>query len=199
MKRKILKYSIICYIIFAGLILLLEKIQILVYGQDINLVEDKFCDYSDQIFFLFFIPVMYNAMKNQEKFNKLIPVICYFIFMGLFLLLYNIEKLINGSFVPSGSPIIFPYEFVYIEYSPLIFSGYIFLPLTFYCYRKSPKLFIAFAITVIIFCIFLLSACNHHIYSSNFIRFILTMPLFYGIPYFLILYYALKKTVQVNS
>jgi hypothetical protein len=134
----------------------------------------------------------------------LTPVICYIIYTGFHLIWNYIHDLLRKvPPLPPEGPIVLPDEAIYfiifIVWVPL---GYIFLPLSEEAYQRSSKRFIRLAV-ITAFVSFLLRICIEWLMIDNYwdgisvysILKLLFRPLFYIIPYFLILYYIFKKSL----
>jgi len=124
--------------------------------------------------------------------------------MGLIYLTSEIQYLVFGQKIREpDQPVIIPDYFLYIIFSPLIPIGYFLLIFTQFIFRKNQKGFYIFAGGVFLFVFLLLVLIEHIIFGSitlNSLFYIFVSLSFFCVPYFLILYYTLKKEkdMQMN-
>ncbi|MDR3246410.1 MAG: hypothetical protein LBT50_08260 [Prevotellaceae bacterium] len=128
----------------------------------------------------------------------LIPVICYFIFVGIFYLWDIVDRLIWG-YRESDTPVVLPEWTVFILALPLIFSGYIFLPIAQYIYKRSRKWFAIFGLTIIAGFSLLPAIIEYYHIVSLVVIILFPVTLWspsaicYYAPFFLSLFYILEK------
>ena len=135
----------------------------------------------------------------------LVPIICYFLFIGLTYLTSEIQDLVFGQKIREADQQTahLPEFLVFIIFFPLIPIGYVFIPFAQYLFRKSQKGFNIIAGIVILF-FFLLFVLIEHLYFCDInlksLFFMLLLYSQYCVPYFLILSYTLKKekNSQIN-
>jgi hypothetical protein len=138
----------------------------------------------------------------QSKVLKwFMPVISYFVFIGLFYLWSGIDIWVfgDGAERMGGTPNILPDSFMFFVALPLIPWGYVLLAAGQYLHKKKRKQFkrFAWAVTVASIILFLIL---EYIYSPAFSLpyFLWTMfptILFYYVPFFLGLSYIFKKNI----
>jgi hypothetical protein len=133
-------------------------------------------------------------MKNKIL-KWFIPVISYFIFIGL-LFLWNEIDLLVFEVNKGGGPEFPPVMLIFLLF-PLIPWGYFLLVITQYLYKKNVKWFKWFAWILTIASVILAWIEEvRSVIPPNLLYFLWTIfpiILFYYVPFFLILYYVFKN------
>jgi len=142
-------------------------------------------------------------MKIIKTLKWLIPIISYLLFMGLIYLTGEIQYLVLGQKIREpDQPVIIPDYFLFIIIFPLIPIGYLFIPLAQFIFQKSQKGFIILAGIIFLIVFSLLIMVEYFIYGSVPLKtlcFIFVLVSIYCVPYFLILYYTLKKEKNLHN
>jgi hypothetical protein len=134
-----------------------------------------------------------------------IPIISYFIFVGLFYLWCEIDTWVfgDGAERKGDTPLILPDSFMFFVALPLIPWGYILSVIAEYLHNKKRKWFKRFAWTVTTVSIILFLILEYIFNPAPDLLYFLwtSFPtiLFYYIPFFMCLSYIFKKEISTTE
>ena len=129
-----------------------------------------------------------------------LPIISYLVFVGLFFLMSDIDRMIYGERL-SDTPIILPNSALFIFFSPIILFGYILVVISQCLFDKKEKLYKIFIYSLIVVSIMLLilSQLKYIVDWVYFIFIILSPFLLYYLFFFISLFYILRKEKSISK